>query len=83
MKWWYKGTERAVPRPKGSAIPAKDTMTDMRTLRTTTLVSISRPTRKRKRQSPMLATRDRYGRDTGGKIVSVNPGILPNAVGPW
>ena len=82
MKWWYKGMERRVPRPNGRAIPAKDTITDMRALRLMTPMSISRPTMNKNRQRPISATRERYGRDTGGKMCSVKPGILPNAVGP-
>ena len=71
-----------MPRPNGRAIPANDIMNDMRALRLTILVSISRPTMKRNKQRPISATKVRYGMDTAGKMLSVKPGILPNAVGP-
>jgi hypothetical protein len=45
-------------------------------------ISISSPTRKRKRQSPILATRERYDKDWEGKMWLVKPGIRPKAVGP-
>jgi hypothetical protein len=68
MKWLYKGMERAEPRPKGKAMPAKETIADMRALRLMMLASISRPTMKRKRQRPILATRDKYGSESAGNI---------------
>jgi len=45
-------------------------------------VSISSPTRKRKRHRPMLATRERYDIDSVGKMCSEKPGMRPKAVGP-
>ena len=68
--------------PNGRIMPDKATVADRRALRLITPASISRPTRKRKRQRPILATRLRYGWDSGGKMCAVNPGIRPNAVGP-
>ena len=68
--------------PNGSTMPIMATVADSRALRLTSPASISRPTRKRKRQRPILATRLRKGRDSSGKMCSVNPGIRPNAVGP-
>lgn len=44
--------------------------------------STSRPTRNRNRVRPMLATRLRYGMLCGGKMLLVNPGTRPRAVGP-
>jgi hypothetical protein len=82
MKWLYSGTERAAPRPKGRAMPERETIADMRALRLMILASISRPTMKRKRQSPILATRVRYGIESEGNICCVKPGIRPKAVGP-
>lgn len=57
MKVLYRGTARAAPKPKGMVIPARATVADRRALRLMTEESISRPTRNRKRQSPMLAVR--------------------------
>ena len=68
--------------PKGIHIPANATVTERRALRLITAASISRPTRKRKRQRPIFATRERYERDSSGNMCLVNPGMRPNAVGP-
>ena len=77
-------TACAIPAPilKGKIIPARATVVERRAFLLITSVSISRPTRKRNRQSPMFATRVRYERDAKGKMCSVNPGIRPKAVGP-
>lgn len=59
MNSLYRGTANPAPMPKGTIIPARATVTESRALRLMTVPSISRPTRKRKRHRPMLATRDR------------------------
>lgn len=69
-------------RPNGKAMPASDTIADRRALRLMILASISRPTMKRNRQRPILATRDKYGSDWEGNMCWVKPGIRPRAVGP-
>ena len=78
-------TAWAMPAPiaKGRTMPARATMAERRALRLTTVESISSPTRNRKSTSPMLATRDKYGREARGNTCSVKPGIRPNAVGPF
>lgn len=63
MKLWYSGKEIAEPRAKDKAMAESAMNRDERTLRLIMLPSISRPTIKRKRQRPMLATSERYGRD--------------------
>jgi hypothetical protein len=57
------------------------TVAERRAFRLITPVSISRPTRKRKRHNPILATRLRYEREVRGNMCSVKPGIRPKAVG--
>ena len=59
MKWRYKGIASAAPSPNGMATPAAATETESRTLRRMIAMSISSPTRKRKRQRPMSATSER------------------------
>jgi hypothetical protein len=78
----YTACAIPAPMPKGKIIPARATVAERRAFRLITPASISRPTRKRKRHSPILATRLRYGRESTGKMCSVNPGIRPKAVGP-
>lgn len=53
----------AAPRPNDKAMAERAMNKDERTLRLMMVASISRPTMKRKRQRPMLATSERYGRD--------------------
>ena len=65
-----------------TTIPAKETVVDNLALRFMTPASISSPTRNKKRERPMFATKERYGLDSVGNMCSVNPGIRPNAVGP-
>lgn len=45
-------------------------------------VSVSKPTRKRKRDRPIDANNLRRDRDAGGRIAPVKPGIKERAVGP-
>ena len=45
-------------------------------------MTYSRPTKKRKSTRPSSETRLRNGKLGSGKMCSVKPGILPNAVGP-
>ena len=59
MNSLYIACERPAPMPNGRTMPARATVADRRTLRLITATSISRPTRKRKRQRPILATRVR------------------------
>jgi hypothetical protein len=68
---------REIHVPKGSIIPRAPTVAAVFQLLTRNLISASRPTRKRKKTSPMLATRLRGGIDAVGKIVEVKPGIWP------
>lgn len=51
-------------------------------LRAIRSVSVSKPTKKRKRDKPIVANNLRRGREEGGMMFSLNPGILPNAVPP-
>jgi hypothetical protein len=82
MKRLYRGIASAAPNANGMTIPAAATATERRALRRIIDVSISSPTRKRKRHSPMLAERERKGIDWLGKMCSEKPGIRPKAVGP-
>jgi hypothetical protein len=47
------------PRPKDKAMAERDINRDLRAVRLIIPASISRPIMKRKRQRPMLATRER------------------------
>lgn len=77
MNCLYRGTESPAPMPKGSTIPARATVADSRAFFLITVLSISSPTRKRKRHKPMLAVRLRNGLESEGNMCSVKPGMRP------
>lgn len=62
--------------------PAVDTARVGRTFLRRREKSTSVPTTNRNRTSPRLAMSERYGIESLGKMLSVKPGIWPNAVGP-
>jgi len=78
----YRPLAIAHPRPNGSAIPAAPTLTATFQLLTKYRRSTSRPTKKRNRMSPKLATRLRPGIAGVGKMACVKPGIRPMTEGP-
>lgn len=67
MKWWYRGTESPAPSPNGKIIPAKAIVALNLAFRLMMAASISKPTKKRNKQRPILATRLRYGIESGVK----------------
>jgi hypothetical protein len=74
----------AIPAPieKGKSIPPSEIMSDVRALFRIEVISISNPTRKRKRTSPILAVKLKKGSESLGKMCSVKCGIRPRILGP-
>ena len=70
----------ATPKPNGSIMPARAIEAERRQLRLITPASISRPTKKRKRQRPILAVKLRNGSDESGKMCSVKLGMRPRVL---
>lgn len=74
--------ETPTPARNGSVIPATAIPKARLPLRRIDDKSSSRPTRKRKKRSPMLATDSSMGILHFGKILSMYAVFLPNADGP-
>lgn len=77
VKVLYIPTAMAQPRPNGRIMPMTLTHKATRALRNMIRRSTSRPTRKRKKTRPRLATNVKFGIAAAGKMVFEKFGILP------
>lgn len=71
-----------MPMANGRMMPPIEMIPELLAFRLMTSMSISRPTKNKKRTSPIVAVRLRYGLDSSGKMRSAKPGTLPITVGP-